>query len=342
MLSQKEIAKQLNLSQATVSRALRNDKALSLETILKVKELVRETGHVSRRYTNNKVLEVEHNNSKRLLALIYGKIDSHTRVETIALEIIQGLLNKAKEYGFELIIKNVDSIATAKTIVADYSNNSIGCLTILRFPKEIINYINSNFNCISINHHYDELNIKVIEPDQESAFFQMYQTMYDRGHRKIGFLTIANSNVLMIQRYAGFFRGSRQFGLKVNPSWIMNVTRNVEYEFPEMLEHVIKLYKKDGVRAFLCASGSLAKKLIAELEKREIKVPEDISFGAFDEVVIPMDSGHQLFGAQACYNKMTGVAINALQHFELFRDISCISCPPDFLYGDTIAELKHK
>lgn len=340
MPSQKKIAELLHISQATVSRALRDDTHLPLETILKVKKTAQEIGHVSRRYTQKKLEVPERNIVLRILALVSGGDFMASREGTIALEIIQGLIQATRNNNIDLIVKNVNTLSEAKSIVEKYCNNVAGCIAILRFKEEVIGYLNSNFSCISVNHHYDELNVRVIESDQEKAFYQMFLYLHGRGHRRIGFLTVPNSRVFVFRRYAGYLRACSQVGFQVNPEWVLNMHIADQYDFNGILEQTELLYRRDNVRAFICSSGSLAKNLIYALAERGIRVPEDISFAGFDEVAIPLKTGQLLCGAQANYVRMFKTTIKILQQFSLFKDVGTISCIPDFHYGNTVAELK--
>lgn len=340
MSSQKKIAELLHMSQATVSRALRDDCHLPLETILKVKKTAQEIGHVSRRYTQKKQDVPERNFVFRVLALVSGGEFLTSREGTIALEIIQGLIQATRNNNIDLIVKNVNTLSEAKPIVEKYCNNVAGCIAILRFNEEVIGYLNSNFSCLSVNHHYDDLNVKVIEADQEKAFYQMFLYLHERGHRRIGFLTVPNSRAFLFRRYAGYLRACQQVGISVNPEWVLNTYSAEQYDFNGILDRTEELYRRDHVRAFICSSGSLAKDLIYALSERGIRVPEDISFAGFDEVVTPLKTGQLLYGAQANYVRMFKTAIKVLQQFSLFKDVGTISCIPDFHYGNTVAELK--
>lgn len=339
MPSQKKIAELLHISQATVSRALRDDRHLPLETILKVKKTAREIGHVSRRYSQRDSEAQEKSSVFRILALVGGGSLPVGGEGTILLEIIQGLIRATRNNNIDLIVKNVNTLAEAKAITEEYCNNVAGCIAILRFNEEVIGYLNSNFSCLSINHHYDELNVKVIEADQEKAFYQMFSYLYERGHRRIGFLTVPNSRTFIFRRYAGYLRACRQMGVDVNPEWVLNTNTAAEYDFNGIADRAEELFRRDGVRAFICTSGSLAKNLIGTLTGRGLRIPEDISFAAFDEVVTPLESGHMLYGAQADYERIAKTAIDILRQFSLFKDINTISCIPDFHYGNTVAEL---
>lgn len=338
MPSQSEIARKLKLSQATVSRALSNDSSLPLATKVRVKQLAMEIGYEPRRYGSRNRSDEEPEKGDRFLALVHHAPTLDGKYYSLLIEMIQGFIQAAARYNLTLIVKQVENMESARKIVAEYCNNVIGAAVILHYPDEMIDLFCDNFRCVSLNHRYDGQKIKVIEPQQEMAFAQMYRYLHEKGHRRIGFLTVRNSYRFAFSRCAGYIQAA--YGLQ-NPyrsSWMINVTPDEQLEIPEITDRVAELYRREQVDAFICTSGNLAKTLIAELEKRELRVPEDISLTAFDDILTPMADGHLLCGMQADYERMADMAIRVLRDSEAFQNAAVVCCETDFHRGNTVAE----
>lgn len=339
MSSQKEISKRLNLSQSTVSRALNNDSSIPLHTRVLVKKCAMDIGYQVRRYTSREKEQCVDRNGQKVLALIHQGDKPDEKFYSLLIEMIQGLIQGANYTNTKLIIKEIYNMDNAKQIVSQYSNNVIGAMLILRHDDEMVDLFSANFPCISFNHHYNNLNIKVVEPQQAEAFAMLYDYMYLKGHRKIGFFTIKNSNDFAFTRYSGFMRGAFKNSALINENWVINIIPGQkQLELDEAIERIIELNQKDGVSAFICTSGAIVKTIILKLQDRGIKIPEDISFASFDDLTTRAGQTYLLTGAQADYEKMAKTAISILKTPQLFSEIKSICCAYDFQKGNTVAE----
>ena len=337
MPSQKEIARKLKLSQATVSRALNDDGSLPLATKLKVKQLALELGYEPRRYVSRNRAGEEPEKCDRLLALVHHAPTLDGKYYSLLLEMIQGFIQAAAAERLTLIVKEVENMEAARKIIAEYCNNVAGAVLILRYPEEMIDLFCSDLHCVSLNHRYENLKIQTVEPQQESAFIRLYRHLYGNGHRRIGFLTVKNSYQFALSRYAGYQQAAYLLNNPYAPEWIMNIRPGEELELPEIADRIARLHRQEQVDAYLCTSGHFARELIAELDRRGLRVPEDISLAAFDDILPPAASGHLLCGMQANYERMAATAIRVLRNPAAFAGAAVICCDAEFHCGNTVA-----
>ncbi len=139
MLREKEItiydlAKKLNISIATVSRALKDDPVVSKKTKKKIADLAQEMGYRSNHFARNL-----RNQRTNTIGLIVGKLNSYFQSTVIA-----GIESVANKEGYNLIISQSSEsfekeIASAKTM---FNNRVDGMLVSLAYNTE-------NF------HHFD-------------------------------------------------------------------------------------------------------------------------------------------------------------------------------------------
>ncbi len=338
MSSQKEIAERLKLSQATVSRALNDDRSLPLATKLKVKQLALELGYEPRRYAGRNTVREEPGEGNRLLALIHHAPTLDGKYYSLLIEMIQGFIQAAARERMTLIVKEVENLEAARRLAAEYCNNVAGAVTILRYPEEIINLFCDHFHCVSLNHRYENLKIQVVEPQQEMAFHRLYRYLYENGHRRIGFLTAPGSYQFALSRYAGYLQAAYQLENPYCPEWSVNVRPERQLELPEIADRAARLHREEEVSAFLCTSGHFAKELIGELETRGLRVPEEISLAAFDDILTPFGEGRLLCGAQADYEEMAAMAIRMLRQPDLFAGAATVACGTEFHRGNTVAD----
>lgn len=340
MHTQSEIARRLKLSQATVSRALSDDRSLPLVTKLKVKQLALELGYEPRRYANRNRLDEESEKSDRLLALVHHVPTQDGKYYSLLLEMIQGFIQAAAAERLTLIVKEVENMEAARKIIAEYCNDVAGAVLILRYPEEMIDLFCSALHCVSLNHRYENLKIQTVEPQQETSFIRLYRYLYENGHHRIGFLTVRNSYQFALSRYAGYQQAAYLLNNSYAPEWIMNIRPGEQLEMPEIADRIIRLRRQEQVDAYLCTSGHFAKNLIAELDRRGLQVPEDISLAAFDDILTPAASGHLLCGMQANYERMAATAIRMLQNPAAFAGATVICCEAEFHRGNTVSLLE--
>ncbi len=342
MPSQQEIARKLKLSQATVSRALNNDNSLPLATRIRVRQLAMSLGYEPRRYAGRKGTEEEPDSSRRLLALVHHAPTLDGKYYSLLIEMIQGFIQAAAAEQLTLIVKEVENMESARGIVDEYCNNVMGAVTVLRYPNAMMDFFNTHFRCVSLNHRYDELRVRVVEPQQEVAFLQMFRYLHAKGHRRIGFVTVKDSYSFAFSRYAGYLQGAFGAGVALAPEWALNVGCAEPLEITAIVERIVRLRREAGVTAWLCSSGSLAKSLLAGVREHGLRVPEELSLAAFDDILTPTPDGKLLCGSQANYEEMAGMAIRVLRHPEAFAGSSVICCGTEFHHGNTVAGIAVK
>lgn len=338
MASQKDVAKKMKISQSTVSRALNNDSSLPLETKIMVKKCALEIGYDKEYYSfsNKKANCCTKDNI--VLALVYSVENLDNKYYSLLLEMIQGLVQASHEADVSLVIKEIDCMKRAMSIVNNYENTVLGTFLLLRHPEDIVNLFAEKFSCISFNHHYTNNLIKVLEPQQNEAFADMYKYLSQKGHKKIGFFTVSNSYNFAYTRYSGFLQAAFSCGGEWSQEWVINMRSNEQLDLFQVVDRIVHLHNNAGVSAFICTSGDSAKKLILELQKRDIKVPEDISLVAFDDIITPSPQGHFLCGAKANYENMANIGLLMFKDIDAYKDVVSICCQTEFSHGNTVKD----
>lgn len=335
-LTQKSIAAALSLSQATVSRALRNDPTLSPALCEKVQAYARQHKFTARHY--KKSAPAPDTPPRRLLLLTSGRNHLGTK---LFMEYLYNFTQAADPSGLRVIFEELDSKERLEEIVGKFAGEVIGAVLLFAFPAEWAERLTRHFRCVSLNHRYYDAPVKTVEPQQEKAFYQLYRLLYDQGHRRIGFVTIKQSWSLVFQRYAGFRRAQYEVGLRDNPAWTLNMDPVDQLELKELAAQIALLYRRDGVRGFVCSSGSLAGKLIELLAAGGLRVPEEISLATFDEISEPLESGKYLSGIRADYKLQAELVVELLNHPTRYMPQSLwLSCDTIVCPGDTIARME--
>lgn len=113
-------------------------------------------------------------------------------------------------------------------------------------------------------------------------FYGMYTAtrhLIKKGHKKIAYVGSVKSSNSIADRYFGYLKAMRQYGLEEREEWI------IEDRTSGTMEIIEPKLPKDMPTAFVCNCDQTASVLIHELEGNGYRVPEDVSVVGYDNFV---------------------------------------------------------
>ncbi len=105
--------------------------------------------------------------------------------------------------------------------------------------------------------------------------------LHSLGHTRIAFLNGSKNSMVSQQRHQAFLSSMARHGLIADGNLI-----DYGYYVPDCARDHVPGFLKQGATAIMCASDLIATGVIAELHKRDLRVPEDISVVGFDDLPI--------------------------------------------------------
>ena len=105
------------------------------------------------------------------------------------------------------------------------------------------------------------------------------QHLIKKGHKKIAYVGSVKSSNSIADRYFGYLKAMRQYGLEEREEWI------IEDRTSGTMEIIEPKLPKDMPTAFVCNCDQTASVLIHELEGNGYRVPEDVSVVGYDNFV---------------------------------------------------------
>lgn len=133
------------------------------------------------------------------------------------------------------------------------------------------------------NDQYDELDFPCIRIDDEKAAFDMTNVLIEAGHKNIAGI-FHSGDGQGARRYSGYLKAKTRAGLAYEREHIIFVDsltlKNIS-EAENLLMNRIR-----GCTAVFCYNDEIAYQLIPLLEKHGIRVPQDMSITAIDNVGI--------------------------------------------------------
>ena len=326
-----DIAQELGVSKATVSKALNGAKDVSKKMQQAVVEKAVELGYSRMNY----------NTAAPRIAIFVINMD-YLKSDDFGYDIIVGFRKAAEPAGFV-----VEVIPLTPQMQLDYRydeymmrENYIGALFLgmcLLDPwlKEFQTCKTPTIlydNHISCNPKVTDIGVDNVESIELAI-----QYLRSQGHSKIGYLGNALEAYVYLQRYQAFKKVMTDLGLTADDSvmgYSYHVNACLSQHLPRLLEN--------GCTAIICSHDMLAHSAMFYCNELGLRVPEDISIMGHDDIPLcryttpPLTSirqdrpalGKSAFYALSC--QLNGVPLSThLLHPELILRSSCGPAPKE-------------
>lgn len=278
-VSAKEIAKALNLSQSTVSLALRNLPGIGDETRQLVMAKAREMG-----YAKKSFVQVE---QPRFITLVlYIKSGMVLSSNAFFSDLIQGIDREAKKVGYQVFVTHLYESQDLNEQIQSLKNaHGAGILLLATEMDEADFRIFSGIDSpiVVLDRYFPEQEVDCVIINNVYGVKRAVRHLIDCGHTRIGYLHSKAKIWNFDERREGYLRGISEF---VPPE---ERERDI-VELSESLEGVVA-----DLEAYLSSTPSLptaffidadlyAVPCMAALKRAGYRIPEDVSVIGFDNV----------------------------------------------------------
>lgn len=272
-----DVAREANVSTATVSRAISNPTMVSEKTRLKVNEAVAKTGYV----LNHAARNLRRRNTDTIVALVPDIGNSHFS------NVLQGIETVCDERDFKVLIADTRKPSMSRPNFLDYLSKA---------------------NCdgiISLDGHFSIAEMRSKQPDMPPIVTagewsddpevpiavinnllgaKMAMThLIELGHTNIGHITGSLDHKPGLDRLEGFRASLTNIDLDPDTAWVFEGDYTIEVGV-EAAKEFLKL--EDKPTAVFCASDRTAFGFMSALAQAGIRVPDDLSIVGFDDLDI--------------------------------------------------------
>ncbi|WP_214626510.1 LacI family DNA-binding transcriptional regulator [Paenibacillus agaridevorans] len=277
------IADELKLSKSLVSKALANQSGVSEET----KELIRLTAMKLGYRINSSNKSIASSKTGNVVTLIPREDLSDFEYWG---KIVRGIEEALSEMHFSMILSGIDiSLPTSDGMPTSVSDRKVdGAIILGNIPPAYILAVQSTgIPVVLIDVHYNQLKLDHVLAENYSGGYDAAHYLIDYQHRKIGFVGDISYSYSFTQRFHGFNAAISEFNSRENSgieAWHFIGSRQNHHTpySPEELE--VALTKPDRPTALVCGNDPIAFDVLQQLEKLNIRCPEDISIIGFDNV----------------------------------------------------------
>ncbi len=267
-----DIAEKLGVSTVTVSNALANQRGVSEELRERIKAMATEMGYqapgsqaASKTAVNIGVLVQERylGNGSSFYWRLYQELAVACAAHNCLLAFC--VLKPDEEKNIEIPVMVSDHRVDGLIVMGEISRAYLRKLEReAGMPMIFLDFYAAEFDvdCVISNNFY--------------GMYTATRHLVKKGHKKIAYVGSVKSNSSIADRYFGYLKAVRQYGLDERADWI------IEDRVPGTMEIIEPNLPKDMPTAFVCNCDQTASMLIHELESSGYCVPEDVSVVGYD------------------------------------------------------------
>ena len=270
-----DIAGRLNISIATVSRALKDDPVVNKKTKKKIFELAEQLGYRSNHFARNL-----RNQRTDTIGVIVPRLNSYFMSAVIA-----GIEAAANNEGYNLIISQssetaVKEKANAKTM---FNNRVDGLLVSLSYDTNDLSHFDQffkkNIPVIFFDRAEEHKNFTRVLIDNRKAAYDVTKHLIDQGCKMILHITATPKRNVYVDRLKGYKDALAEANIPFKEEYV--IINNLSQEAGmEAAEQILKMDPlPDGVFA---ANDNCAVGCLSAIKLAGIAIPKDMAFAGFN------------------------------------------------------------
>ncbi len=292
-VSQKEIADHLQVSVATVSKALSNKSDVSEAMRIKVERAANELGYKFS-LTNQRRQPQKTNTSNQFIGVFLRRPieNGGKNVPTY----MDGMSRLAAAQNISLVVQEWRYADDPRTLVSKQQQPPAlrdGLLSGValggEWPADVINSLGLRQPVVLFPQSVTGSQVDVVGMDNVATMFQIIDRLQRLGHQRVGFVGRCRAMAWASERFAGYVNAMDRLGLPYHPEWVIDIDEtpmlNEGHEdyWRKQLDRVESARNGDGVEAWVCSSDWPAFQLYRGMADRGYEIPRDLSITGFDD-----------------------------------------------------------
>lgn len=279
-----DIAKELNITVSTVSRALNNISTISEAT----RKAVQETA-IRLNYRPNKIASSLTSGKTYTI----GVIIPSAQVQYFA-SVVHALETSLKSFGYSILLyQSNESLLSEKngitTLLEAQVDGIVASMSLeTKDPSHFEKVKEEGKPLIIFDRTHDDLQCAMVKIDDVRAGYIATKHLLDEGYRKIAYITTAHKIKIFNERYEGYRLALQEAGLPANPAYTISGNLTVDGGYVGT-QQLLKLRERPD--AIIGGDDYVALGIIKALHEKNITPPEIGVIGFanqnFSEHIIP-------------------------------------------------------
>lgn len=270
-----DIAKELSVSAATVSRSLNDFPGVNKNTKKRIVDAARRMGYSSNAFASS--LRTKRSNT---IGVIVPRLNSNFMSDVIA-----GMEKAANDANFNLIISQ--SLETMKKEVNNaqtmFNNRVDGLLVSVAYDTDNIdhfqNFIKRNTPLIFFDRIFEHKNCPNIHINNFKAGYEVTDHLAKQGCKRIMHITGTGLHNVYEERYQGYLKALKDNGLSYSDDLLIINNLSIQAGKDAAALILDMPNRPDGIFA---ANDACAISCLVELKSAGIKIPHDIAIAGFN------------------------------------------------------------
>jgi DNA-binding LacI/PurR family transcriptional regulator len=299
----RDIAKAAGVSVNAVSLALNDRKGVSEETRIRIMETAQRLGYLDRKLRYTRTFGQHH-----LCVLIQDIYDKKHKNMDFYNEILYFVIREAKNHWYDTLVHyfNEQDMSIPDCIT---KRQVAGIIVLGKTSAPKVELLRTTgIHMVIVDHNPRLANINCIVSDNVSGGYMAAEYLIRKGFTKIGYIGDFSYSKSVKERYYGFLEALVQEGLvrfEETGEYVRKYSLIGEIE-PYVMNIDIDAIKRMLPRkahlpqAYFCDNDAAAVIVMEALERKKVRIPEDISIIGFDNCDI----------ADNCVPKLTTINVN--------------------------------
>ncbi|MEN1968188.1 catabolite control protein A [Lentibacillus sp. N15] len=272
-----DVAREANVSMATVSRVVNGNPNVKPVTRKKVLATIERLG-----YRPNAVARGLASKRTTTVGAIIPDISS-----IFFAELARGIEDIATMYKYNMILSNSDQNKDKELqLINTMLEKQVDGIVFMGgdITDEHVNQFQSSSVPVVLAGTFDETGtIPSVNIDYEAAAYEATKFLLDQGNSKLAFVSGPNGTVIDKQKYNGYVRALEESGTTVNEDYIAES----DYSYDSGMEAAEQLLALDTKpTAIFVASDEMALGVIHGIQDKGLRVPDDIEVFGFNNTRI--------------------------------------------------------
>ncbi len=302
-VTMRDIAKMLDISTVTVSKALSDKEGVSSELKDKIKATAEDIGY---RYNSlaKGMKEGKSYNIGVIIAERFVKDDMDAFYLKMYHNIVKAL-SRESYYGImEIVTAKEEKDLDIPNVISENKVDGVIVLGQMN-PEYLLTIKKTEIPLVFLDFYDENLDVDAVISDSFFGGYTLTNHLISLGHKSIGFVGNIYSTSSILDRYLGYYKALVTNKVHVNEAWIVK-DRDDEGEYIDFL------LPEKMPTAFVCNCDSVAYLFIRKLKKLGYRVPDEISVAGFDNYIYASLSSPRLTTIEVDMEIMTETAIHAV------------------------------
>ena len=269
----KDIAKIINMSHTTVSRALNDSPLISDDTKSKVRAIAKKYNYTPNVNARGLVLSKSYN-----IGLFFSTIKTGTSAGFF-MDSVRGV-NEVIKDNYSLSVEGVDDFKDLSKVSSRFFDGIILMSQSQEDNRFIKHVIKQGMPFVLLNREIENAKATTILADDQTGAFKATECLIRKGHKKIGIIEGIPEFKNTQRRKEGFLEAMDKYKIEHYPQLAVSGNYDLDGGYTAMQE-ILAL--KDYPTAVFCFNDDMAVGAMKAIFDNGLKIPEDISLVGFDD-----------------------------------------------------------